>query len=182
MKTNKMNIIGLAAVLTLAIAAIAFANDGYGGYMGGYGSHMMGRGYGGGYMMGPGYDGGHMMGPGYGGHMMGYDSDDGSYCRGGGAWGNLSDKDSAKLDASQEKFYNETRELRNQIDEKGIALNNEMRKDNPNKDKVFELQKEVSSLRNDFDQKALAHQLEVRKLLPDNFRGSGYGNGRGYCW
>jgi Spy/CpxP family protein refolding chaperone len=163
MKTNKKNIFGLAAILTLAIAAIAFAHDGYGGYMGGYGGHMMGPGYG-------------------GGHMMGYDSDDGPYRRGPGALGNLSDEDAAKLDASQEKFYNETRDLRDQIDEKGIALNNEMRKDNPDKDKVFELQKEVSSLRSDFDQKALAHQLAVRKLLPDNFRGSGYGNRRGYCW
>lgn len=183
MKTNKKNIIGLAAILTLAIAAVAFAHDGYRGHMGGYGGHMMGPGYGGGNMMGPGYGGGYMMGPGYGGgHMMGWDSDDGQYRRGPGTWGNLSEEDAAKLDASQEKFYNETRDLRDQIDEKGIALNNEMRKDNPDKDKVFELQKEVSSLRNDFDQKALAHQLEVRKLLPDNYRGSGYGNGRGYCW
>lgn len=172
MKINKKSLFGLAAVLTLAIAAIAFAHDGYGGHMGGYGGHMMG----------PEYGGGYMMGPGYGGQMMGYDSDDCPYRRGNGAWGNLSDENAAKLDASQEKFYNETRELRDQIDEKGIALNNEMRKDNPDNDKVFELQKEVSSLRNDFDQKALAHQLEVRKLLPDNFRGSGYGNRRGYCW
>lgn len=184
MKINKKSIFGLTAVLALAINAVAFAHGGwgYGSRMGGYGGHMMGSGYGGGNMMGPGYGGGYMMGPGYGGHMMGYDSDDGPYRHSGGAWGNLSDEDAAKLDASQEKFYNETRELRDQIDEKGIALNNEMRKDNPDKDKVFELQKEVSSLRNEFDQKALAHQLAVRKLLPDNLRGSGYGNRRGYCW
>ena len=63
-----------------------------------------------------------------------------------------------------------------------VALNNEMDKANPDQNKIFALQKEVSSLRSDFDQKALAHQLEVRKLLPDNYQGSGYGKGRGYCW
>ena len=112
MKINRKSLFGLAAVLTLSIAAVAFAHGGWG-----YGSHM--DGYDSGYMMGPGYGGDHMMGPGYGGgHMMGYDSDDAPYHRGCGAWGNLSDNDAAKLNASREKFYKETRELRNQIDEK----------------------------------------------------------------
>lgn len=166
-KMNRKSIFGLAAVLILGIATVAFAHGGWG--------------YSGGYMMGPGY-GGHMMGPGYGGHMMGWDSDDGSYCHGYGARGNLSDADAAKLNASQEKFYNDTRELRDQIDEKALALRNEMDKANPDHSKVFELQKGVSSLRGEFDQKALDHQLEVRKLLPDDYRGSGYGYGGGYCW
>jgi len=167
MKINKKSIFGLAAVLTLGLAAVAFAHGGWG--------------YGGG-MMGPGYGGGYMMGPGYGGHMMGWDADDGPNGRGYCSRGNLSDEDAAKLNASQEKFYQDTRGLRDRIDEKELALRSEMNKDNPDQVKVYDLQKEISSLRADFDQKALAHQLEVRKLLPDNFRGSGYGYGRGYCW
>lgn len=155
MKT-KTTIFGLATLVTLAIAAIAFAHDGYGG-------HMMGQGYG-------------------SGHMMGWDSNDGPYCRGYADRGDLSDEDAARLDASREKFFKDTRELRDQIDEKEIALRHEMEKANPDQDKIFGLQKEISSLRSDFDQKALAHQMEVRKLLPDNYRGSGYGHGRGYCW
>lgn len=160
MKTNKKNIIGLAAVLTLAIAAIAFAHEGYGRHMGG--------------------SGGHMMGPGYGDHMMGYDFNDGRYMRGDDARGDLSDEEAAKLEASQKQFFEDTRELRGQIDEMQIAMRNEMSRDNPDRDKIFELQKQVSVMQSDFDQKALAHQLEVRQLLPDNYRVSGYG--RGYCW
>lgn len=165
MKINKKSTFGLAAVLTLAIAAVAFAHGGSG-----YGSHMGG------------YGGGYMMGPGYGNHMRGWDSDDGPYCRGHAALGNLSDEETAKLEASQEKFYRDTQELRDRIEEKEIALRGEMDRDNPDHAKVYELQKEISSLRADFDQKALTHRLEVRKLLPDNLRGSGYGHGRGYCW
>jgi len=164
MKINKKSTFGLAAVLTLAIAAVAFAHGGSG-----YGSHM------GGY-------GGHMMGPGYDGRMMGWDSDDGPHCRGYGARGNLSDEDAAKLENSREKFYADTRELRDRIQEKQIAFRKEMNKANPDKNKLGQLQKEISALHSDFDQKALAHRLEVRKLLPENYRGSGYGQGRGYCW
>jgi len=174
MKINKKSIFGLAAVLTLGLATIAFAHGGWG-----YGSHMGGYG---GHMMGPGYDGGYMMGPGYGGHMMGWDADDGPYHRGYGDQCNLSDEDAAKLEASRDKFYKDTRKLRDQIEDRELALRSEMDKANPDQAKVYDLQKEVSSLRADFDQKALAHRLEVRKLLPDNFRGSGYGYGRGYCW
>lgn len=183
---NRKSIFGLAAVLILGIAAVAFAHGGWGyggGMMGpGYGGgYMMGPGYGGGYMMGPGY--GHMMGPGYGGHMMGWDSDDGPYRRGYNNWGNLSEEDAAKLNASQEKFYQDTRGLRDQIEEKSLALRDEMDKTTPDQAKIFALQKEISSLRSEFDQKALDHQLKVRKMLPEDFRGSGYANNRGgYCW
>lgn len=164
MNINKTSIFGLAAVLTLAIATVAFAHGGWG-----YGSHM-------------GSYGGHMMGPGYGGvHMMDYDCNYGRHMRGHDAWSNLSDTDAAKLNASQEKFYEDTRILRDQINKKQIALSDEMDKSNPDQQSVLALQKDLSSLQSDFDQKALAHQLEIRKLLPDNYRGSGYGYGPAYC-
>ena len=179
MKTNKKTIIGLAAVLTLAIAAFAYAQGGYGRYMDDYDGHMMGPGYGG-HMMGPGY-GGHMMGPGNGGHMMGY----GSYMRGYDNWDDLSDKDAAKLDAVHEKFLKATQDLRSQIDEKQFALQKELDKNNPDKGKVLEMQKALSGLKAEFDQKALTHRLEVNKLLPERsvrgFYGEGYGRGYGYC-
>jgi Spy/CpxP family protein refolding chaperone len=177
MKVNKTTIGILAVVLTVGIAALAFAHGGYGG---GYG---MGPGYGG-YMMGQGYGG--MMGPGYGGPMMGYGSGYGSYNNGSGAWGNnLPEKDAAALNASREKFFNATQDLRNQIEEKQVALNNEMASATPDKGKVIQLQKEISGLQTEFDQKALAHRLEVRRLVPQGFNqsasGRGYGYG-GYCW
>jgi Spy/CpxP family protein refolding chaperone len=167
---KKLNTIGLTAILMIAITAVAFAYDGDDSPMGGYGGH---------HMMEPGY-GRHMMEPGYGRYMMGNDGDCGSYMRGDRRWGHLSDRDIAKLDASREKFYNDTRELRSKIDEKQGELNHAMNQDNPDQSKIFELQKQVSSLQSDFDQKVVAHRLEMRKLLPDNFRASGVDDG--YCW
>jgi Spy/CpxP family protein refolding chaperone len=159
MKTNKKMIIGLAAVLTLALAAFAYAHGGYGD----------------GRMMGPGY-GGHMMGcgpgTGYGPHMRGYDN-----------WGNFSEEDAAKIDSAREKFFNSTRDLRRQIDEKQYAIQEELSKDTPDTGKVLELQKTLSALQSDFDQKALAHRMEVGKLVPQgatsNYYRGGYG---GNCW
>ena len=165
MKTNIKSIISMAAIVCLAVTTVAFAHGGWG-----YRSHMS-------------HYGGHMMGPEYdGGHMMRWGADEGSYRRGYGAWGNLSDEDAARLVASREKFYKYTRELRDRIEENEIALRKEMDQANPDQDKVFDLQEEISSLRGDFDEQALAHQFEVRKLLPENYRGSGYDYSRGYCW
>jgi hypothetical protein len=174
MNFNKKSIFGLAALLIFGIAAVAFAHGGWGD-----GGYMMGPGYGG-HMMGPGYGGGHMMGPGYGGHMMGWDSDDGPYHRGYCDRGNLSDEDAAKLDAAQEHFVNDTRELRRSIDEKQLALESELSKTNPDKTKALDLQQQLSRLRDDFDQKALAHRIEVQKIVPNGYAARGYGNG--YCW
>ncbi|MEJ2639079.1 MAG: periplasmic heavy metal sensor [Desulfosarcinaceae bacterium] len=181
MKTNKKTIIGLAAVLTLGIAALAYAHGGYGG------GYMMGSGYGG-HMMGPGY-GGHMMGRGYGGPMMGYgpgyDSHMGYgyHMRGYDNRSNLSDDDAAKLNQARDKFYSSTLGLRRQIDEKQYAIQEELNKDNPDTGKIMDLQKALSGLQAEFDQKALAYRMEMRKLVPQETDRGLYGGGYGgYCW
>ena len=168
MKNNKTTIGILAAASILAITAVAFAHGGYGRYMGGYDGHMMG----------PGYGGGHMMMDddyGYGRHMRGY----------GDSYG-LSDEEAEKLDSARERFFDETRELRGKIDEKQIAMRNEMIKENPDQNKVITLQKELSGLQAEFDQKAINHRLEMRKLMPENYEHRGYARrdsrGPGYCW
>ncbi|BBO90296.1 hypothetical protein DSCOOX_34760 [Desulfosarcina ovata subsp. ovata] len=141
---------------------------GYGMYHGDWGGHMMDSGY-----------RGHMMGPGYGGHMMGYRH--GPYMHDDDDWGNLPKEQANKLEAAQERFYNETRGLRRAIDDKQFALNSELNKESPDNDKAMALQSEISKLQNDFDQKALEHQIEVRKIVPDAYAAArGYGNG--YCW
>jgi len=88
MKTKKSTIAIIAVVLTVGIAALGSAHEGYGP---GYGGHMMGYRGGHGYM-GPGMMG---WGPGYG-HMRGYYGRD--------AYGDLSKEDATKLEQSQEKF------------------------------------------------------------------------------
>lgn len=162
------------AIILLAGAAVAFAHGGPWGYDG-YGGHM--RGYGG-HMMGPGY---HMMDDyGYGPHMRGY---------GPGYGRNLSEEDAAKLEQAREKFFNETQNLREQLNEKELALRNELNKQNPDKGKLTQLQKELSNLQSQFDQKRIEHRLEVRNILPEGAvgrggygRGYGRGFGGGYCW
>ena len=172
-KLTKKTII-ISAVLLFAGAAVVFAHGGYG--RGGYGGHMMG---------GPGY-GGHMMGYGPGGGMgpqgmMGYGP--GNRWEGRGYGADLTEEQRAKLEETREKFFAETEDLRDQIQEKRFNLGSELRKDNPDSGKVADLQKAISKLEGEFDQKALQHQLEVRKMLPEKARrGYGRGYGGGYCW
>lgn len=156
MKNIETKISIVAIVFTVGIAAVAFAHG------------WNGSGYGG-YMMGPGMMG---YGPGYGGNMMGY----GPY-----GYGNLSPQDTAKLEQSQQKFLNDTIDLRNSIQEKQFALNQEIQKTNPDRDNVNNLQKELSQLESQFDQKALEYQLDLRKNFPETALSMGYGRG-GYCW
>jgi zinc resistance-associated protein len=149
----------ISAIVLLSGAALAFAHGG--GYGRGYGGHMMGHGMG----YGPGHP---MDREGYGPHMRGY-----------GCGANLSDEDAAKLNAARDKFFAETRTLRQQIDEKRLALRSELSKEEPDSAKAAKVQKELSQLESDFDQKALQHRIEMRQLLPEGARGRGYGYGRG---
>ena len=164
--TKKMKTtIGVSAILlTLAIAAMAFAHGGYGygRHNGGYGGQGNGRhmgGYGG-------YGNGRHMG-GYGGY--GY-----------GRSGELPEETREKIHASREAFYKQTRQLRNQLEEARIALRDEIRKKSPDKSKMVKLQTSLSSLRAEFDQKALSHDIAMRKLLPEDYHRGGYGRGQGY--
>lgn len=169
--TNATKSIVIAAVVLIAGATLAFAHGGWGYGDSDYGGRMMGPGSGGNYMMGPGYGGHHMMGPGWGrGERRGY--------------GNLSDETRSKIDAARDKFYEETRTLRRDIDDKAYELNKEMDKDNPDTAKVGELQKQLSKLQTQFDQKSVQYRLEMRKLLPDDYQRPprGYYGRGGYCW
>ena len=179
MNRIKTTFIIIAFIATTGLVATAFAHGGWDGD--GYGGHMMG--YGTGYGMGPGMMGygGYGMGPGMMGY--GYGPGNGRYDRGEYS-GALSKQDSNRLQQARDKFFDETRMLRNQIRDKQFALNDELDSANPDKTKVTELQTALSRLQSDYDQKSLAYRLEVRKLLPENAdRGSygGYGPGYGGC-
>jgi len=186
-RTRFRNALILSAILFLAGAGIVWAHGGWGGYggmmgyggygpmmgYGGYGGHMMGPGYGG--MMGYGGYGGHMMGPGYGPMMgPGY----------GPAYGNLSRDQYNALQNAREKFYDQTQDLRDEMDQKSYAIQEELNKQNPDRAKLQSLQKELSALRSQYDKDALDYNLAVRKIVPDAARGQAYGNGYrgGYGW
>jgi Spy/CpxP family protein refolding chaperone len=162
-----------AAVILIAGATVAFAYGGWGGDDYCCGRHM------GGSMMGPGCQG-RMMGPGQGRAMMEPGHGRGFH-RG---YANLTDEQRAKIDAAREKFFDETRSLRRDIDDQAYALRKEMTSDNPDSGKAAQLQKQLSKLQAEFDQKRVQHQLEMRKLWPEKFRdrcwGCGYGHGYGH--
>ena len=182
-RLNVRNALIISAILLLAGAGTVWAHGGYGGYgpmmgyggyggmMGGYGGHMMG--YGGGYgpMMGYGGYGGHMMGPGYGPMMgPGY----------GPAYGNLSQDQYNKLDNARQKFYDQTQDLRQKMDQKQYAIQEELNQPNPDQGKLESLQKDLSALHAQYDQDALNYNLAVRKIAPNATPGPPYGNGYGY--
>ena len=93
---------------------------------------------------------------------------------------NLSDKEVKRLETQQEKFYNDTKELRDNLYNKERDLHAEFAKDKPDTAKASKLQKEISGLRAQFDQKRVAHMIEMKKINPNIGRDYGRGYGRGY--
>ena len=116
----------------------------------------------------------------------------GGNCRGqGGGWsqrgsaapgyqGNLSDQDTGKLNQERQAFFEDTRELREKLNQKELELRSEMVKQDPDVEKAVALQKEVSELEGQLSQKRVEQRLKMQKENPDFFAGRGYGMGRGY--
>jgi len=118
---------------------------------------------------GPGWGRGH--------HMMGYWGSGPEYGR--GEYGNLTSEQKSSLDALDRKFYEETRELRDQIWTKSRELDSVLNSSNPDLDKAKALQKEISDFRAKLDEKKMEYDLEARKIRPESQYGSGYGRGYG---
>jgi zinc resistance-associated protein len=168
MKRNTTIVTTLTVMAVFGLATLALA-----GWGRGYG-HMMGYGYG--PMGGPG-----MMGPGW--HR--------------GYYGNVSPEESAALEKQRTAFFEATRDIRQQLYEKDLALQSELAQDAPDTGKAAQLQSEISDLRSELDQKRLAFEIQARKSSPDFRRGDGGGygprggygpmmgygpRGGGYCW
>jgi Spy/CpxP family protein refolding chaperone len=130
-------------------------------------------------------------GRGWGGRGQGdYD------CPGGGPGfgygrGNMSAEDLEQMQALRQKFYQDTQELRLNIESKELELRSEFIKENPDVEKLKGVQAELSALQAQLDQKRIEHRLEMRKINPDAGRGfmMGHGpkGGRGFrggggCW
>jgi Spy/CpxP family protein refolding chaperone len=140
----------------VALAANAFAGRGRGG---------SGRGFGPGACGGP--------GGGYG--QYGYNC--------AAAFDKLSDEQIDRLNQMRTQYFDDTRDLREQIHQKRLELRSELAKENPDKSRALDLQKAVSGLRSDMDQKRLEQRLELKKEFPElaeNGFGGGYGKGRGW--
>jgi Spy/CpxP family protein refolding chaperone len=159
-RTHIRNALIIMTVLIFTGAGIVLAHDGWGGR-----GNMMG--YGGGY-------GGHMMG--YGGPMMGQGN--------GTSYGDLSQEDANKLEAARETFFDQTRELRENMNDKGYAIQKELDQPAPDRDKLKALQDDLSQLRSQFDAYALDYNLAVQGIVPNEARSRAYAGGYrgGNCW
>lgn len=118
---------------------------------------------------GPHWGGGH--------HMMGYWGSGPEYGR--GDYDNLTSEQKSKLDTLDRKFYEETRDLREQVWTKSRELDNVLNSSDPDLEKAKALQKEMNDLRAKLDEKTLTYDLEARKIVPEDHR-LGYAYGRGY--
>ena len=101
----------------------------------------------------------------------------GGNCRGqGSGWGqrefapsdcrgNLSDEQMTRLDEKRRAFFEETRNLRENLYQKELELRSELAKADPDAQKAADLQAEVSNLTAQLDQKRIAqpHQDEKGK-------------------
>ncbi|MBW2479954.1 MAG: periplasmic heavy metal sensor [Deltaproteobacteria bacterium] len=97
-----------------------------------------------------------------------------------GFQGNLSDEEIDRLDKERQAFFEDTRELRENLYQKELELRSEMAKKDPDAKKAVSLQKEISELEGQLDQKRVEQRIKMQKENPDFFAGRGYGQGRGY--
>lgn len=146
----------IIAALTLGVFAVTLAHEKNDIQKGNYMAVPWMMGYGVNYGMG------------YRGHMMNWWTDQDT---------RLTLEDAGRLKQIREEFFKKTRELRDKIDRKQLALDQELGKTEPDQEKAFDLQKELSELKSDFDQKALEHQLTLKRTFPNIDFTAGHGKG-----
>jgi Spy/CpxP family protein refolding chaperone len=152
---SKKLFFGIAIIAIVGLAATAFAEWGRGA----------GRGF------GPGACGG----PGGGFGKGGYNCP--------AAFDELSDEQIDRINEMRTQFFDDTRDLKDQIYQKRLELQSELARPEPEKSRALKLQKEVSELKNEMAQKRLEQRLELKKEFPelaDSGFGRGYGRGRGW--
>ncbi len=106
---------------------------------------------------------------------------------------NLTSEQLTKLNDLRTAFYNETVDLRNQLQSKSLELRTLMLDPVKNQSKITALQKEMLTIQQKLQEKALNLRVEARKLLtPEQLAmlppgcglgigiGMGFGAGRGY--
>jgi len=97
---------------------------------------------------------------------------------------NLTDAQKAKIEALQAAHRKEVRPVREKMFDKSVELRKMWLQENPDKDKILALQKEVRTLRDQLEDKATAHKLEIRKVLTPEQReklvNSGWDKGMGF--
>ena len=94
-------------------------------------------------------------------------------------YSNLTQEQQSALGQLNEKYFNETEPLRNEIRAKSDEMNTLLNAPEPDAEKAKALQKEIIDLRGKMAEKRLDFRLEARKINPDARFGRGYGKGYG---
>jgi zinc resistance-associated protein len=108
--------------------------------------------------------GGRAGGPGYG-------------MQGSGPYANLTESQQAELDKVEQKFFNDTAKLRDEIWAKSAELNTLLNSTDPDPKKAQTLQKEISNLKAKMGEQRVNFELEARKIAPNSGYGRGYAMG-----
>ena len=90
---------------------------------------------------------------------------------------NLSDEQITRLETERRAFFEETRNLRENLYQKELELRSELAKADPDAQKASSLQAEISDLTAQLDQKRINHRIKMKKENPEFFAGRGYGRG-----
>jgi nitrogen regulatory protein PII-like uncharacterized protein len=91
--------------------------------------------------------------------------------------GNQSDEQITRLDKERQAFFEETRNLRENLYQKELELRSELAKEDLDAQKAAGLQAEISGLTAQLDQKRIDHRIKLQKDNPEFFAGRGYGRG-----
>ena len=99
---------------------------------------------------------------------------------GGDPYSNLSPEQKEKLQAQQQKFSEDTAELRRELSQKRLELRSLWIDPKADPEKIKAKQREVFELQRRLQEKALEHKLAIRELLPEEGIGQGpWGHGYG---
>jgi Spy/CpxP family protein refolding chaperone len=123
--------------------------------------------------------------PAMAGKKMGYKGDGQGQqqgdCRYGKRWADLTPEQRDQLETERRSFLDATKQARQDLYAKRLALKAEIAKREPDMNAARGLQKEISGIQADLDQKRLEHVMAMRKIDPDAGRGfMGQGCGRGH--
>jgi zinc resistance-associated protein len=103
----------------------------------------------------------------------------GNCWQGSGPDANLTESQIAELDRLEEKFFNDTAKLRDDIWVKSEQLDTLLNSAEPDVKKVKAVQKELTDLRAKMDRQRIDFQLEARKITPNSGYARGYSRGYG---
>jgi hypothetical protein len=83
---------------------------------------------------------------------------------------NLTDEQSQQIRELRDGYYDKTIGMKRQLQDKREELYTQMNSENPDENKIRDLQKEISTLRDNLDKERIDYSLKMKKINPDASR------------